>query len=116
MKLARNIAIVALLALAVAVVPGGDNAARAVVTAITLIFFVLIGLGGRELYRQNRMSYTGLTDRQRLIFVGALGALVLMVAGADELTRTGLGTVLWLLAIAASIFAIVRVVGESRAY
>lgn len=116
MKLARNIAIVALLALVVAVLPGGDNVARAVLAAISLTFLVLIGLAGRELYRQNHMSYIGLTDRQRLIFVGALGALVLMVAGADELTRTGLGVVLWLVVIAASVFAIVRVVGESRAY
>ncbi len=116
MKLARNIAIVALLALAVAVVPGGDNAAEAVIAVISLIFFALIGLAGRELYRQNRMSYDGLDERWRLILVGALGGLVLMVAGADELTRSGPGTVVWLLAIGASIFAIVRVVGESRAY
>lgn len=114
MKVARNVAIIALLALVVAVVPGGDNAARAIVAAITLAFFVLIGLGARELYRQNRIAYLGLTDRQRAILVGALGAIVLMIAGADELTETGGGLVVWLAAIGLAIFAIVRVVGEAR--
>jgi O-antigen/teichoic acid export membrane protein len=115
-KVARNIAIVALLALVVAVVPGGDNAARAIVAAITLIFLGLICFGARELYRQNRMAYATLTERQRLIFVGALGVLVLMVAGLDELTESGPGTAVWLALVGLSVFGIVRVVGESRAY
>ena len=116
MKTARNVAIIALLALAVAALPGGGDAARAVATALSLIFLVLIGLTARELYRQNRLSYDGLTDRQRLMFVGSLGLLVLAVAGADELTDGGPGTVAWLVAIGAAIFGIVRVVQESRAY
>jgi hypothetical protein len=115
-KVARNIAIIALLALAVAALPGGGNAARAVATALSLIFLVLIALTARELYRQNRLAYDGLTDRQRLILVGALGLLVLMAAGADELTDGGPGTVAWLVAIGLAIFGIVRVVGESRTY
>jgi Kef-type K+ transport system membrane component KefB len=116
MKVARNIAIVALLALVVAVVPGGDNAARAVVAAISLIFLALISLAARELYRQNKMAYVALTERQRLIFVGALGVLVLMVAGLDELTESGPGTAVWLALIGLSVFGIVRVVAESRTY
>lgn len=116
MKTARNLAIIALLALAVAVLPGGGNAAAAILTTLSLIFLVLIGLTARELYRQNRLAYDGLTDRQRLIFIGALGLLVLAVAGADELTDGGPGTVAWLVAIGVAIFGIVRVVQESRAY
>ena len=116
MKTARNVAIIALLALAVAALPGGGNAAQAVATALSLIFLVLIRLTARELYRQNRLSYDGLTDRQRLIFVGSLGLLVLAAAGADELTDGGPGTVAWLLAIGVAIFGIVRVVQESRTY
>ena len=79
-----------------------------IVAAITLAFLVLIGLGARELYRQNRMTYLGLTDRHRAIFVGALGVIVLMIAGADELTESGGGLVFWLAALGLAIFAIVR--------
>ena len=115
MRAARNVAIIALLALIVAVVPGGDNAARALVAAMTLIFCALIGFGALQLYRQHRFTYLQLTDRQRAMFVGGLGAIVLMLAGADELTETGAGLVVWLAVLGAAVFAIVRVWGEARA-
>ena len=37
-----------------------------------------------------------MTDRQRGLIYGGLGAIALMVAGADELFETGLGTVAWI--------------------
>ena len=47
---------------------------------------------------------------------GAIGAIVLMIAGADELTGSGGGLVVWLAILGASIFAIVRVWTESQRY
>jgi amino acid transporter len=111
---ARNIAIIALLALIVAVVPGGDNAAQAIVAAMTIVFMALIGFGGWQLYREHRFDYLQLNDRRRALLLGAIGAIVLMIAGADELTATGGGLVVWLAVLGASIFAIVRVWGEAR--
>ena len=46
MRALRNIAIICLLALVVAGVPGGDNAARAVSAAMGIIFLALIGVAG----------------------------------------------------------------------
>ena len=114
MRAARNIAIIAVLALIVAVVPGGDNAARAIVTAFGILFLALIGFAGWQLYRQYRFSYLQLDDRQRVLLLGAIGAIVLMIAGADELTGSGGGLVVWLAVLGASIFAIARVWGEAR--
>lgn len=114
MRALRKIAIIALLALVVAVVPGGDNAAQAIVAAISIIFLALIGFAGWQLYRQQRFAYLQLDDRRRALLLGAIGAIVLMIAGADELTATGGGLVVWLAVIGGSIFAIVRVWGESR--
>ena len=71
MKAARNVAIIPLLALIVAAVPGGGNAADAILAAISLSFLALIGFAGYQLYRQNRLTYLGLTDGQRAMFVGA---------------------------------------------
>ena len=116
MRAVRNIAIIALLALIVAVIPGGDNAARAILAAFSLAFLALIGFAGWQLYRQYRFTYLQLDDRQRALLLGAIGAIVLMIAGADELTESGGGLVLWLAILGASIFAIVRVWTESQRY
>jgi hypothetical protein len=104
----RNIAIICLLALVVAGVPGGDNAAEAVSAAFGIIFLALIGVAGWQLFRQHKFTYMGLDDRRRTVFVGSLGAIVLMIAGADEMTDTGGGLLVWIGVLALSIFLIVR--------
>ena len=114
MRVARNVAIILLLALIVDVVPGGGNSARAITTAISLIFCALIGFAGYQLYRANRLTYVGLTDRQRAILLGSLGAIVLMIAGLDELTSTGVGLLVWLAVIALSIFSLVKIWTDVR--
>lgn len=109
MRTARNIAIVLVLALIVDVVPGGGNVAQGIGAAVSLLFFALITFGGYQLFRQNRLAYLGLTERQRALFVGSLGAIVLMIAGSDELTSSGGGLLLWLAVLIFSGFAIFKV-------
>ena len=116
MRAARNIAIILLLALIVSEVPGGGNVADGLLAAITIIFLVLIGALGYQLYRQNRLTYLGLTEGRRAIVVGALGAIVLMVAGTDELLETGLGAFTWFAVLGIAIYGLVRVYQDSRAY
>jgi hypothetical protein len=114
MRAARNVAIILLLALVVAVVPGGDNAARAIGAALSITFLGLIAFTVYQLYRQNSFTFLSLDDRQRGLLYAGLGAIVLMIAGADELLETGAGVVVWLAVLAAAIFAIYRVVMEAR--
>lgn len=114
MRAARNIAIIAALAFIVTAVPGGGEAARAIVAALTICFLVGIGFAGHQLYRQNQLALLALEERSRTILLAALGAIALMIAGADELTATGLGLLVWLLVLGLSIFALVRVWGEAR--
>ena len=116
MRALRNIAIIALLALGVAAVPGGGNAADAVLAALTLCFLAVIGWAGYQIYRQNKLSYLALTDRQRGILVAALGAIVLMIAGADELLDTGLGFLVWVGVLGLAGFSIFSVWSESQRY
>jgi hypothetical protein len=115
MRTARNVAIIAVLALIVAVAPGGGNAADGILALISLSFFALIGFGGYQLYRQYRLTYLGLTDGQRAMVVGSLGAIVLMIAGAGELTETGAGLLVWLAVIAVSVITLIKVWGDARA-
>lgn len=114
MRTLRNIAIIAVLAFIVAAVPGGGEAARAIVTAITIGFLVAIGFAAYQLYRQNQLALLALEERSRTMLLAALGAIVLMVAGADELTSTGIGLLVWLGVLGLSIFALVRVWNEAR--
>jgi hypothetical protein len=115
MRTARNIAIIAVLALIVDLAPGGGNAASAILTTISIVFLGLIGAGGYQLWRQYRLTYFGLTERQRALFVGSLGAIVLMIAGADEMTSSGGGVVVWIGVLAFSIFSIIKVWGDAQA-
>jgi hypothetical protein len=116
MRALRNIAIIAALALIVAAVPGGGNAATAILTAITLAFMTTIGFAAYYIYRQNQLTILSLTEPQRGVLLAALGVIALMIAGADELLETGLGALAWIVLLAGSGVAIWRVWVESRTY
>lgn len=116
LRILRNVAIVALLALVVDVVPGGGNAAAAVLTAITLAFLALIAYAIRLLYRQNQFTWLSLGERQRAAVTIALGVLALMLAGFDELLASGVGTIVWAALVAAAAVTLWRAWVESRTY
>ena len=116
LRAARNIAIIAARAFVVAAVPGGGNAAEAVVTAISIAFLATIGFAGYQVYRSQQMTILSLSDRQRGILAGAVGLLVLMVAGADEMLETGAGALLWIALVGISVVAIWRLWLESQTY
>lgn len=116
MRTLRNAAIVMLLALAVAFVPGGGNVADAVLTAITMGFLAAITWTIFVLSRQNQLTLATLSDGRRAILYGALGLIVLLIAGSDEMFSSGAGTLAWLLLLGASIAAIWRIWIETRTY
>jgi hypothetical protein len=116
MRTLRNAAIVMLLALAVAFVPGGGNVAEAVLTAITMGFLAAIAWTVFVLSRQNQLTLATLSDARRAILYGALGLIALLIAGSDEMFSSGAGTLAWLLLLGASIAAIWRIWIETRAY
>ncbi|MFN8216478.1 MAG: hypothetical protein U0R71_07755 [Solirubrobacterales bacterium] len=112
----RNIAIIALLALVVAFAPHGGNVAEAILTAITMGFLAAIAWSIYVFERQNQLTLATLSDGRRVILYGALGMLALLVAGASKMFSSGGGTVLWIVLLAASVFAIARVWLEATHY
>jgi hypothetical protein len=116
MRNLRNAGIVMLIALVVAFVPAGSNAASAVMTAITMGFLASIAWMVYVLSRQNQLTLATLSDARRAILYGALGMIALLVAGSDELFSTGGGTLAWILLLAASIGAIYRIWVEANTY
>jgi hypothetical protein len=115
MKAARNIAIIAVLALIVDVAPAGGHVADGILALISIVFLALIGAAAFQLYRQYRFDYLGLADRQRALLVGSLGAIVLMIAGASEMTKTGAGLLIWIGVIAFAVFTLIKIWGDARA-
>ncbi len=112
----RNIAIIAVLALLLALLPAGGNVTDGILTALWLLFLGAIALLAARYWRQNSLARDALTDRQRGTIYGCLGALALMVAGTDELFDSGVGTVVWLLVVVVSVWLIVTTWREAQSY
>lgn len=109
MNAARNLAIIMGLALIVAFLPGGGNAAAAMITALTMALMAGVAWMIYTLSRENQLTLATLSDGRRAILYGAVGMILLLVAGTDKLFSSGGGTLLWILLLAASVAAIWRV-------
>ena len=105
-----------LLALGVAFLPGGGNVAEAVLTALTMAILAGIAWMVYVLSRENQLTLATLTDGRRAILYGAIGMILLLIAGSDKLFSSGGGTLLWILLLAASIAAIWKVWMEANTY
>ncbi len=116
MQFARNLGIVALIALGITVLPGGGTAADTVLTAISMGFLAAIGLFAYRLHRENGFTLMTLSDGWKAILYGSLGLIALMIAGADEMFDTGLGTLAWIAFVALAVFGLFSVFRESRGY
>lgn len=103
-----------LLALIVAEVPGGGSVADGILAALTVGFLVAIGATGYLIYRQNRFTYLTLSDRSRAQLLGAIGAIVLVVAGSNEVVDWAGGIFILLAVVGIGLYLIFTVVTEAR--
>jgi len=113
-RIARNVAIIMLLALVVAFLPGGGNAAAAVLTALTMALLAGIAWMIYTVSRENQLTLATLSDGRRAILYGAVGLIALLIAGSDKLFSTGGGTLLWIVLLAIAVGAIWRVWMEAN--
>ena len=111
MKLARNFAILALIALALTAAPGGGAALQLLLTFLTMVFFAAIGVFGYRLYREHRaFTLEAMDDRRRLAFYAALGLALLTFAATGRLfSLGGIGVLAWITLLALASFAVFRV-------
>ena len=114
MRAARNLGIIMLLALIVAFLPSGDNFAEALLTALTMGLLAGLAWMIYTFSRQNQLTLASLTDGRRTTLYGAIGLIVLLIAGSDRMFNTGGGTLLWILLLAAAVAAIWRVWMEAN--
>jgi hypothetical protein len=116
MVLARNIAIIAVVALAIVAVPGGGTAADVVVAVISLAFLGVMAWFGRRLYMENRMTLWALTTAHRALLYGGFAVAFMTFVATPRLWESGPGTLVWLVLLAASASAVYYVWVESRRY
>lgn len=100
----RNVAIIALLALAVTLIPGGGSVVSGLLTALSLVFLAAISLIVARLWQRTSMTRDVMSDRQRVVFYASLGAIALMIVGLDEMLDSGGGTVAWILIVGVSVY------------
>ncbi len=116
MSVAWKFAVVALVALVLTGLPGGDNALDFLLTALTIAFFTAIALVGYRLFRQFRFELDGLPDRDRAVLYGSIGLAFLTFCATSRMFEVGGGgAVIWLALLGACAYGMYWVWTRYRA-
>ena len=117
MRTAVNWAIVALIALAIVVLPGGGPTLNVVMTLISIAFFAAIALFGYRLWHEQRFTLDSLSDRQRFVLYASVGVAFLNFTATSRLFNAGgLGVLVWLLLLGACSYGVMWVFVSYRRY
>ncbi|HEX4836918.1 MAG TPA: hypothetical protein VFV03_00105 [Solirubrobacteraceae bacterium] len=116
LKIARNVAIVALIAAAVEFLPGGGRAAEAFAAALWVVFAAGLAFFAYRLYREHRVDIHSLGDRHRLLLYGAIAVGFLTAAAQPRMWQTGFGELLWFVLIGLAGYTLLAVYRYSRTY
>jgi hypothetical protein len=117
MKTALNFAIIALIALAIVVLPGGGPALAVVLTLLTIAFFVAIAALGYRMYREHHWTLDALEPRDRLVLYASIGGAFLTFAATQRLfDQGGLGAILWIALLGICSYGVFWVFMRSRNY
>lgn len=112
----RNIAIILALAAAVDFLPGGGNAAAAVLTALSMIFLAAIAWLLYRVYNEQQLTLSGLSDGRKAGLFGAVGAIALLVVAYDDFRSWTGGILLWIALMAGCIGVIFLIWRETTTY
>jgi hypothetical protein len=109
--------LIALVALVLTGLPGGDGALEFLLTALSIVFFVAIAVVGYRLFLQFRTDLEGLPDANRAILYGAVGLAFLTFCATSRLFDIGgAGLVIWLALLGACSYGVYWVWTQYRAY
>ena len=114
MKTLRNVAIIVLLALALTIMPAGGNIVEGILVFLGLVFGAAIAALLIRFWNDTSMQRDTMTDRQRWLIYGSLGAIALMIVGTDELLSSGAGTVAWVAILGLSAWLIFNTWREAQ--
>jgi hypothetical protein len=116
-KTAAKFGVVALVALALVVLPGGGSALEVALTLLTIAFFTAIALLGYRLFREHRFELDSLETNQRLVLYASIGLAFLTFTATNRLfDEGGVGILAWLLLLALCSYGIFWVWTQYRRY
>ena len=117
MRAARNIAIIALVALAITVLPGGGPTLDVLLTLITMAFFAAIAILGYRMYREHHFTLDALEPRTRLVLYASVGLAFLTFTATQTLfDEGGLGALGWIALLCLASYGVFWVFMQSRRY
>lgn len=117
MSLAWKFASIALVALVLTGLPGGDSALDTLLAAFSIAFFVAIALLGYRLFMRFRTDLEGLPDANRAVLYGSIGLAFLTFCATNRLFDVGGGgVVIWLALLSACSYGVYWVWARYRAY
>jgi len=112
----RNVGIIALVALAVATIPGGSDTAELVLAILGLGFLTAIAFLVYRLYMEHKFTLWSMSDRHRAQLYAGVTVAFMTLTATDRLLGNGFGTVVWLALLAGSVLAVYNAWVESRRY
>ncbi len=116
LRVARNIAIVALIAAAVEFLPGGGRAVEAFAAALWVVFAAGLGYFAYRLYRERHVDLYGLGDHRRALLYGALAIGFVTAAAQPRMWLTSIGEFAWFVLIGLVAYTLLAVYRYSRTY
>lgn len=116
LRVARNAAIVALIAAAVDFLPGGGRAAEAFAAALWVVFAAGFAFFGYRLYRERNLDLAGLGDRHRALLYGAVAVGFVVAAARTRMWETGFGEFAWFALMGIAVYVLLAVYRYSRTY
>ena len=115
MRMALNIAIVLLVALGFAVLPGGQSTLDVVLTLLTIVFFTVIAVLGYRLFREHRFTIDSLEPIQRAVLYSSIGLAILTFTASPRLLQ-GVGILVWLALLGLASYGVYWVFQRYRTY
>ncbi len=112
----RNIGIILALAAAVDFLPGGGNAAAAVLTALTMAFLAAIAWLLFRVYNEQQLTISGLNDARKAGLFGAVGAIALLTVAYSDFQSWEGGIVVWIALVGACLGAIFMIWRSATTY
>jgi hypothetical protein len=116
LKIARNVAIIALIAAAVEFLPGGGRAASAFSAALWVVFAAGLAYFAYRLYREHHISLHSLGDRHRGLLYGAVAVGFLAAASQPRMWGTNFGEFAWFALVGVAAYTLLAVYRYSRTY
>ena len=117
MRQVRNWSIVALIALAIVVLPAGGPFLNVVLTMLSIAFFAGIAMFGYRLYIDHRFTLDAMTDRQRFVLYASLGVAMLNFTATSRLFNAGgVGVLVWLVLLGLCSYGVMWVYVSYRSY